>query len=87
MSLQHIDSERDLTEDEVNRVQKFLEDFKNDVYDLGEIWDPGEEYVWDGLAVGYMIAKGATPQETTYAWAWYDVATGRKTIKGIINRS
>lgn len=37
--------------------------WKEMVYDKGEEVDPDSEYIWEGVAVGFFIARGLTADE------------------------
>lgn len=40
---------------------KLLEDFKKEVCEKAKDIDPGDEYDWLALSIGFFIAKGADP--------------------------
>lgn len=41
--------------------EALIASWKKDVHDKAEDVDPGDEYDWDGLAIGYFLGKGVEP--------------------------
>lgn len=43
---------------ELNTDENLLQSWKRDIFDKADDVDPENEYIWDGVAIGYFIGKG-----------------------------
>jgi len=43
--------------------RQLLVDFKVEVHDRGEVFDPDNELDWYSVTVGWALAKGVAPEE------------------------
>jgi len=44
--------------DEAEKMDKIVEEWKTQVYEESDAVDPDDQFDWEGVAMGFLIAKG-----------------------------
>jgi len=53
-------------------ILAIFKEFKKKCFDHGKFLDPGDEWTWDAMAAGFMLAKGVPlRQAKDFAWFYY----------------